>query len=142
MTIRTSEVLSSGEGIRFAKAHLMSALHRGLGIPVGFCCQRVMRRGTPESGDALPGLNAAFFPSAGWVRLDPHGDKPGVQSDFSLSAERLAHTLDAGLGEIDDPDVFVRPLESVVESMHASGGSRKPCSWSGTYRWSRQSRCA
>ena len=99
----------------------MSALYRGLGIPVGFCCQRVMRRGTPESGDALPGRNAAFFPSAGWVRLDPRGDKPGVHSDFSLSAERLAYTLDAGLGEIDYPYVFVEPLESVVESMHASG---------------------
>ncbi|RIV21695.1 transglutaminase family protein [Alicyclobacillaceae bacterium I2511] len=120
VTVAAPEVLTEGVGICFAKAHLLAALFRGLGIPTGFCYQRVMRKGTPESGFALHGLNAAYFPQVGWVRLDPRGDRAGVHSEFNLHVEHLAYTLNLDAGEVDYPFVYTRPLSSVLRSMWES----------------------
>ena len=126
VTIRASDVLGQREGICFAKAHLLGALLRGLGIAAGFCYQRVTRRGTPESGYALHGLNAVYFKDLNrWVRLDPRGDKPGVHSEFSLETERLAYDIHPDLGEIDYPYVFIEPLEAVVQSMNQSANCKE-----------------
>ncbi len=120
VTIAASQAVAMGTGICFAKSHLLAALLRGLGIPAGFCYQRVMRQGTPESGYALHGLNAANFHGVGWVRLDPRGDRPGVHSEFHLHEERLAYTLDTSRGEHDYPYVYRRPLPSVIQAMRDS----------------------
>lgn len=118
ITISASDAMSCREGICFAKAHLLAALLRGLGIPAGFCYQRVTRTGTPESGYALHGLNAVQLPSRRvWFRLDPRGNKPGVYSEFSVEEERLAYTIHPTLGEIDYPYVFATPLKAVLSSM-------------------------
>ncbi|WML38267.1 transglutaminase family protein [Neobacillus sp. OS1-2] len=121
ITIRASETLEQTEGICFAKSHLLAALLRGMGIPTGFCYQRVTRRGTPESGYALHGLNAVYFHELyTWFRIDPRGNKPGVQSEFSISPERLAYPIRTELGEEDYPYVYSKPLESVISSMKYS----------------------
>lgn len=120
VTISSCDVLAAGTGICFAKSHLLAALLRGLGVPTGFCYQRVMRTGTPDSGYALHGLNAAFFDGVGWVRLDARGDRPGVHSEFDLSQEHLAYTLQPALGEQDYPYVYRRPLPAVLESLRRS----------------------
>ena len=126
VTIRASDVLGQSEGICFAKAHLLGALLRGLGMAAGFCYQRVTRKGTPESGFALHGLNAVYFKDLNrWVRLDPRGDKPGVHSEFSLVTERLAYDIHPELGEIDYPYVFTEPLENVVQSMNRSADCKE-----------------
>ncbi len=120
ITIRASDVAERREGICFAKSHLLAAILRGLGIATGFCYQRVTRKGTPESGYALHGLNAAYFKNPGrWVRLDPRGDKPGVHSAFTLTPdeERLAYDIRPELGEVDYPYVFAAPLETVLQAM-------------------------
>ncbi len=117
VTISSREVLKAATGICFAKSHLLAALLRGLGVPTGFCYQRVMRRGTPESGYALHGLNAVHFDRVGWVRVDARGDRPGVHSDFDLSEEHLAYALQPTLGERDYPCVYRQPLPSVLESL-------------------------
>ncbi len=41
VTIDADDVLQKKEGICFAKAHLLASLLRGMGIPTGFCYQRV-----------------------------------------------------------------------------------------------------
>jgi transglutaminase-like putative cysteine protease len=124
VTISASETLMAREGICFAKSHLFAALLRGLGIPAGFSYQRVMRKGTPESGYALHGLNAIYLSSRQqWLRFDPRGNKPGVRSEFSLDEERLAYPIRPELGEIDYPHVLVEPDPKVLAAMRASGDS-------------------
>lgn len=121
VTITATEALEQREGICFAKAHLLAALLRGLGIPAGFCYQRVVRKGTPESGYALHGLNALYLPSAQrWLRTDPRGNKPGVYSEFSVEVERLAYPIRPEYGEIDYPYVLTHPDPAVLTAMHAS----------------------
>lgn len=121
VTISASEALAGHEGICFAKAHLLAALLRGLRIPTGFCYQRVLRKGTPESGYALHGLNAVYLPSIQvWFRLDPRGNKPGVNSQFSIEREQLAYPIRPELGEVDYPYVFVAPRAEVLASMRDS----------------------
>jgi transglutaminase-like putative cysteine protease len=78
-----------------------------MGIPAGLSYQRVVRKGTPESGFALHGLNAVYLPSRKkWLRLDPRGNKPGW-------------------GEIDYPWVFVRPDASVIAAMRSAKDTRE-----------------
>ncbi len=125
VTITAPDVVSAGTGICFAKSHLLAALFRGLGIPTGFCYQRVMRRGTVESGFALHGLNAAYFPEFGWVRLDPRGNRPGIQSEFNLYQEHLAYPIHVDAGESDYPYVYRHPLPSVLASLYSSKNCRE-----------------
>ncbi len=126
VTISASEAMACKEGICFAKSHLLAALLRGLGIPAGFCYQRVTRKGTPESGYALHGLNAVYLPSRKvWFRIDPRGNKEGVNSQFNIEHEQLAYTIKTGIGEMDYPYVFANPLEEVITSMHDSADSHE-----------------
>lgn len=121
VTISASDALEHKQGICFTKAHLLAALLRGMGIPTGFCYQRVTRKGTPDSGYALHGLNAVYFEELDkWFRVDPRGDKPGVHSEFSIDAEKLAYPIRTELDEVDYPYVFSKPLEKVLSSMEES----------------------
>lgn len=118
ITITASDALDKLEGICFAKAHLLAAFLRGMNIPTGFCYQRVTRKGTPESGYALHGLNAVYFAEMDkWFRVDPRGNKPGISSEFSISPEKLAYPIRTELDEIDYPYVFSEPLDEVISGM-------------------------
>lgn len=120
VTITAEEAIEQKEGICFAKSHVLAALLRGMGIPAGFCYQRVLRKGTIESGHALHGLNAIYFPDTGWFRVDPRGNKEGIDSQFSIEPEQLAYPIRTELGEIDYPNVYAEPLASVIKSMQES----------------------
>lgn len=120
ISINAEDVLKSKEGICFAKSHLLVSLLRGMDIPAGFCYQKVLRKGTVESGYALHGLNAIYFPNTGWFRVDPRGNKPGIDSQFNINEEQLAYPIRPELGEIDYPVVLAEPLQSVVDSMEES----------------------
>lgn len=126
ITINASDVLEKGEGICFAKAHLLAAFLRGMGIPAGFCYQRVTRKGSPESGYALHGLNALYFEEIGqWFRVDPRGNKPGVSSEFSISPEKLAYPIRNEIDEVDYPYVFSGPLDKVISAMEDSADCKE-----------------
>jgi transglutaminase-like putative cysteine protease len=121
ISISASDAVEKKEGICFAKAHVLAALLRGLGIPAGFCYQRVTRKGTPESGFALHGLNALYLETRKrWFRVDPRGNKPGVHSEFSIEEERLAYPIRTELGEVDYPHVFSNPHPLVLSAMRMS----------------------
>lgn len=120
ITINAEDVLRSKEGICFAKSHLLASLLRGMGIPAGFCYQKVLRKGTVESGYALHGLNAVYLPETGWFRLDPRGNKPGIDSQFNTKEEQLAYPIRPEMGEIDYPVVLSEPLQSVIQAMQES----------------------
>jgi transglutaminase-like putative cysteine protease len=126
ITISASDALEQKEGICFAKAHLLAALLRGMGIPTGFCYQRVTRKGTPESGYALHGLNAIYFEEIDtWFRVDPRGNKLGVNSEFSITLEKLAYPIRTELDESDYPYVYSKPLEEVISSMKESADCKE-----------------
>ncbi len=118
VTCKASEVLYYGEGLCYAKSHLLAALLRAQGIPTGFCYQRLAAGATPEMGYALHGLNAVFLSSeAKWIRLDARGNKPGVQAEFSTGEERLAYVVRPELGEIDYPTIYTQPHPKVVKAL-------------------------
>lgn len=118
VTISAEDALAKREGICFAKSHVLATLLRGMGIPAGFCYQRVLRKPTvPESGHALHGLNALYLEGRGWFRVDPRGNKPGVDSQFSIDKEKLAYPIRPELGEVDYPHVYTKPLPAVIRAM-------------------------
>ncbi len=90
VTWRASDVLHHKTGYCFAKSHLLAALLRANQIPAGFCYQRLSidDQGAPYS---LHGFNAVYLPDIGWYRIDPRGNKPGVNAQFSPPKEQLAY---------------------------------------------------
>ncbi|HTO16999.1 MAG TPA: transglutaminase family protein [Edaphocola sp.] len=126
VTIEAEDVLKNKEGICFAKAHLLASLLRALGIPTGFCYQKVLRKtDDSRSGWALHGLNALYLKQYGWFRVDPRGNKPGINAQFSPEKEQLAYPIRPELGEVDYPNVFTKPLEMVIEAMERSKTSQE-----------------
>lgn len=115
VTCSASQVLEVGTGICYAKSHLLAALLRSIGIPAGFCYQVFENdAGAEGSYQALHGLNGIFFTSLGqWVRVDPRGNRPGVDAQFSVEEERLAFPE---LEFLDD-QVYPEPLPQVVSAL-------------------------
>ena len=112
VTCKASDVLEHGTGFCYAKSHLLAALLRANDIPAGLCYQRLaIENDSPVF--CLHGLNAVFLEPFGWYRIDPRGNKAGVEADFSPPVERLAFST-ASEGEADLPEIWHEPLEVVV----------------------------
>lgn len=117
ITCSASDVLKSGTGYCYAKSHLLTALLRANGIPAGLCYQRLSRDGN-GAPFVLHGLTAAYIPDAGWYRIDPRGNKPGVDAQFTPPIERIAYKVSLK-GEADLPEIWPEPLDCVVEALRA-----------------------
>jgi transglutaminase-like putative cysteine protease len=117
VTCSASDVLQQGSGYCYAKSHLLGALMRANGIPAGFCYQRLSRddNGAPYS---LHGLNAVLLPGTGWYRIDPRGNKPGVDAQFTPPTEQLAFPIRLA-GEADLPEIWPDPLPIVVNALRS-----------------------
>ncbi len=111
VTCSASEVLQEGTGYCYAKSHLLAALLRANSIPAGLCYQRLSRddNGAPF---CLHGLNAVFLEKFGWYRIDPRGNKEGVNAQFVPPQECLAYSIRIE-GEVDLPEIWNEPLPSV-----------------------------
>ncbi|MHB0958908.1 MAG: transglutaminase-like domain-containing protein [Pirellulaceae bacterium] len=117
VTCRASEVLRHRTGICYAKAHLLSAMLRSVGIPCGLCYQLLRDEPTSERL-VVHGLNGIYLESLGrWVRVDPRGNKPGVNAQFSWEHEQLAFVVNPALGEFTCETVFARPLPVIVQCL-------------------------
>jgi transglutaminase-like putative cysteine protease len=117
LTCAASEVLRAGTGFCYAKSHLLVALLRANGVPAGLCYQRLAR---DEAGTlfVLHGLAAVRLPELGWYRVDPRGNKPGVDAQFAPPVEQLA--FDTALpGEFFFPGVHPGPAPPVVEVLRS-----------------------
>jgi len=113
-------VLAERTGICYAKSHLLAALLRGLGVPTGYCYQRLVLFEDPADGYSLHSFNASYLDGR-WVRFDARGNKPGVDAQFSLTEERLAFTARPEMGEVDYPGIFAEANPNVVKCLtHAS----------------------
>ena len=116
--LRASEVLAEGEGLCYAKSHLLAALLRANGIPAGLCYQ-YLRLDEPDSALILYGLNAVYIESLGrWIRLDARGNKPGVDAKFSIDGEYPAFPVRPGLGETDVPFIYNEPDHAVTAAIN------------------------
>ncbi len=118
VTCRASDVLEHGTGYCYAKSHLLAALLRANGIPTGLCYQRLtIQNHTPPF--CLHGLNAVHLDGVGWYRIDPRGNKEGIDTSFTPPIEKLAYpTLIKG--EIDLPEIWATPLTEVVSVLEHS----------------------
>jgi transglutaminase-like putative cysteine protease len=115
VTCAASQVLDKGTGICFAKSHLLAAMCRSQGIPAGLVYQRLQRE---VEGDefVLHGFNAIYLESLDrWIRVDPRGNKPGVDAQFNLKEEQLAFPIDPARGEQIIDTIFADADPAVVE---------------------------
>ncbi|WP_395108729.1 transglutaminase family protein [Actinomadura sp. SCN-SB] len=126
VTWRASDVLSEGTGLCYAKAHAFVALLRAGGIQAGFCYQRLRVGEDPSDPFFLHGFAAALIDDR-WVRLDPRGNKPGIQVEFSADEDRLAYTPDPELGEKDYPTVYAAPHPAVLDVLKAHDDCVRMC---------------
>lgn len=123
VTVTASDVLREGVGLCYGKSHLLAALLRARGIPAGLCYQRL--EDDPGSF-SLHGLVAVHL-SGRWSRLDPRGNKPGVDAQFSLEEERLAWPVRPENGEVDYADVLVSPDPGVVAALRGADDMLQLC---------------
>jgi transglutaminase-like putative cysteine protease len=126
VTCNASDVLREGTGYCYAKSHLLGALLRANGIPAGFCYQRLSidETGPPYS---LHGLNAVHLPELGWYRIDPRGNKEGVDAQFAPPVERLAFRIVFPEEQLF-PQILAEPLPVVVNALRAHS------TWDAMYR--------
>ncbi|MBP2642999.1 MAG: transglutaminase-like enzyme, predicted cysteine protease [Firmicutes bacterium] len=115
VTCNASEVLKYKQGICSAKSHLLAAILRYLGVPTGFCYQRLYFNIGETKCIGLHGLNAVFlYSTQKWVRIDARGNKASVHAEFLVDQEQLAYTPQAALGEYDCPIIYSKPNKDVV----------------------------
>ncbi|MGW7097657.1 transglutaminase-like domain-containing protein [Streptomyces sp. NPDC054874] len=119
VTWRASDVLAARTGICYAKSIALTALLRAGGIPAGLCYQRLV--GQDGATPVIHGLVALRLPGAGgWARVDPRGNKPGVDAQFSLEEERLAWVAREEFSEVDYPVVYVAPPEVILHALKSA----------------------
>lgn len=123
VTVTASEVLAARTGLCYAKSHLLAAILRAQGIPTGLCYQR-LADGT--GSHVLHGLVAVHLEGR-WHRLDPRGNNANVDARFTLHRERLAFVADPAVGEVDYPDVLVRPAPAVLAALRGSDDVLELC---------------
>ena len=120
VTAKASDVLEHGEGICYAKSHLLAALLRGQGIPAGLCYQRLTLGDTPQTGYCIHALNTVYLEKLGrWIRLDARGNKPGVDAWFAVDREKVAFPVRAEMGEYDYWTNYAEPHPAVVGALAA-----------------------
>ena len=122
VTYVASDVLEKGHGICFSKSHLLAAMVRSVGIPAGFCYQKlIFDEKSSKPYFTLHGLNAIYLNTyKRWIRLDARGNKSGILAEFNIESEQLAFPIREELGEKDYPYVFSKPDLSAIECLSNS----------------------
>jgi len=116
ITCKASDVLTHKTGYCYSQSHLLAALLRANGIPAGLCYQRLSLDGN-GAPYCLHGLNAVYLKNIGWYRIDPRGNKEGVDAQFCPPLERLAFSTDDRL-EADIQGIWPEPLTVVVNALN------------------------
>jgi transglutaminase-like putative cysteine protease len=110
------DALTFREGICYPKSHLLAAILRGAGIPTAICYQRLTLLDDDSAGYAVHALNAVYL-EGGWHRIDPRGNKPGIDAQFSLAQERLAFPVRAAFDEVDYPALYPLPHPAIAATL-------------------------
>lgn len=114
---KASDVIRNRHGLCYAKSHLLAAILRGMGIPSGFCYQKlIFSEYDPKI--VLHALNAVYLSEAEkWIRLDARGNKPGFDAQFSLNGDKLAFPIRPELGEEDGTTIYSEPSKNVIAAL-------------------------
>lgn len=117
VTCRASDVLNYKTGYCYAKSHLLAALLRANQIPAGFCYQRLSMddRGAPY---CLHGFNGVYLPTVGWYRVDPRGNREGIDARFTPPKEQLAYSVRLP-EEADFQNILAKPFPLVVQTLQS-----------------------
>ncbi len=115
VTCKASDVLLHGTGFCYAKSHLLAALIRANGIPAGLCYQR-LTISYDQPPFCIHGLNAVYLEAHGWYRVDPRGNKPGVDAAFCPPKEQLAFPIITE-GEADLSEIWAEPMPLIVNTL-------------------------
>lgn len=116
VSCRASDVLKYKHGLCFANSHLLAAILRYLGVPTGFCYQKLEFDGK----FGLHGLNAFVKSLNKWIRLDARGNEKGINAQFSIDKEYLAYLPEEEKNEVDFRIVYAEPDRRVVEILGQS----------------------
>ncbi|WP_328680696.1 transglutaminase family protein [Streptomyces sp. NBC_00322] len=109
---RASDVLAQRTGICCAKSHALVALLRAGSIPAALCYQRL---------NVVHGLVALKLPGRErWARVDPRGNKAGIDAQFSLERERLAYEVEPESNEMNYPVLYDVPHPAVLDALRAA----------------------
>ncbi len=114
ITYRASDVLNKGHGLCFAKSHLMAAFLRAVGIPAGFCYQKL----SLDEGMICHGLNGVFIDEK-WIRLDARGNTGEINAQFSLNEEKLAYPITNSHGNVDYPYIHSKPRLEIIKILQS-----------------------
>lgn len=118
ITYIASDVLREKHGICFSKSHLLAALLRCKSVPSGFCYQKLILDDDTAPVLIYHGLNGVFLKEYNkWIRLDPRGNKHGVDAQFSVDGEKLAFPIRKEKGEEDCFTVFPTPDTKILETL-------------------------
>lgn len=119
------DVLDLEHGTCYTKSLLLVALLRNLGIPSGFCYQRLREDEGEDPHFFLHGLTAYYSSDKdAWIRLDARGgakdvDAPAVTS-ILVSDDYVVFHPDQLAGEVDYLQVLPRHPEDVVAVLEVS----------------------
>jgi transglutaminase-like putative cysteine protease len=125
LSCSASEVLRLGAGFCYAKSHLLAALLRANGIAAGLCYQRLSVDGS-GAPFCLHGFNAVYLQGHGWYRIDPRGNKPGIDARFAPPEEMLAFRASLP-GECNYAAIHAEPLAVVVDALRRHSSTRELC---------------
>lgn len=118
LTKYASEVLKYKHGICFSKSILLVALIRSIGIPAGFGYQKLILDDEKYPWLALHGY--AFIYSdhlKKWIKVDPRGNKAGINAEFSIDIPEMAFETRTELGEADQNINHPYPIENVTRCL-------------------------
>ncbi|MBT5954458.1 transglutaminase domain-containing protein [bacterium] len=118
VTCTATQVLKAGTGICTAKSHLLAALCRSIGIPTGFCYQK-LKKDPPHKGYVLHGLNGIYLASIKkWIRVDARGNTGEIDAQFSIEKEQLAFPTNEADGEILYQKIFTGPVPEYIDVLN------------------------
>ncbi len=115
-TCRASEVLREGQGLCYAKSHLLAGLLRYAGFPTGFCYARLANDDS-RAGFVLHGFNAVFWVETGsWLFVDASGREGASQASVRFEAPwGLPFEVHPEVGEAFLPEILRRPAKRITD---------------------------
>lgn len=119
VTVKASEVLKEKTGICHAKANLLAAMLRSIGIPCGICFE-YLHFSRRENAYCLHAFNAIYLDME-WIFVDARGNKEGVDAQFETEGQpKLAFLPDEKRGEYFVNGIFVAPHEETMQCLEES----------------------
>lgn len=119
VTAKASDVLREKTGICHAKANLLAAMLRSIGIPCGICFE-YLHFSRRENAYCLHAFNAIYLDME-WIFVDARGNKEGVDAQFETEGEpKLAFLPDEKRQEYFVDGIFVAPHEETMQCLEES----------------------